>query len=242
MSDKRYEAMQRIKIPSAMKQAALDAAGQTVKGSPWQEIAEAAVRGALCWLGKNPIVPTMDQAKSLRDLAINVSDSYDQEQPTAASETAVVIEWQRRMFLAPEQPQPTEPPTIQPQWRIWTKTGDKVLLQAPGEVIVRRLEGMIEFARPEDLIPLPEWPGDEPAAEKMAALDAENLKHTTGIGSGGIRWFQSSEQAPSGWPAVVEPEEVADLLYDETFKDAWRGVNDAIKEAYRRGQLNPIPK
>jgi hypothetical protein len=54
------------------------------------------------WLAENPLEPSQKDALALRDIAIITSKGYDQVQPTAASEAAVVMEWQRRMFLAPE--------------------------------------------------------------------------------------------------------------------------------------------
>jgi hypothetical protein len=63
------------------------------------------LRNALAWQRDNPLVPTMAQARVLRDLAITVSAGYGQTQSTAASERAVVLDWVRHMYDAPE-PQP----------------------------------------------------------------------------------------------------------------------------------------
>ena len=54
---------------------------------------------ALRWLSENPIVPTQKQADELWKIAIE--QNPDKNETTHAAKN-MVIEWQRRMFVAPE--------------------------------------------------------------------------------------------------------------------------------------------
>ena len=91
----------KIKVPEGMLEAVYEKRSRTFCITDAQNI-KVALEAALRWLSENPIGPTMEQAMALRDLAISTSHGYGQVQPTMASEVAVVVEWQRRMFLAPE--------------------------------------------------------------------------------------------------------------------------------------------
>ena len=97
-------------VPEVMMRAVNKAVSEAVaSGHPSNKPWEFVVGIALRWLSEHPLVPTKEQALALRDLAITVSQQYNQVQPTAASETAVAVEWQRIMFLAskPEVPGPS---------------------------------------------------------------------------------------------------------------------------------------
>jgi hypothetical protein len=94
----------KIVVPENIKQAALDAAGQTLLGTPWQEIALASVEAAMRCLSENPIVPTTGDVLGLlqeRVLSGNLSEEEYCGIP-ATTIKCVMREWQRRMFLAPE--------------------------------------------------------------------------------------------------------------------------------------------
>jgi len=84
-----------IKIPEGMLNVALQKAHETRSFGvvPIRDVLEAALR----WLSENPIVPTDEQAADLynANLDIDYSKKYD-------ATHAVVVEWQRRMFLSPE--------------------------------------------------------------------------------------------------------------------------------------------
>ena len=94
MSDK-------IVVPENIKQAALDAAGQTLLGTPWQEIALASVEAAMRCLSENPIVPTEEQKFELLSWA-RKTQTGDQWVTAANDPGGIAVEWQRHMFLAPE--------------------------------------------------------------------------------------------------------------------------------------------
>jgi hypothetical protein len=94
-----------IKVPDDMLMAALDAAGQTVKGCPWQEIATKAVEAAIRWLSENPIVPTEEQAQKV----------WDYSPRGAFFRQNFLTEWQRQMFNAPDPEVPEIPPEVRQQ-------------------------------------------------------------------------------------------------------------------------------
>jgi len=92
--------MKKIVMPEGMLKAAMDSRMETYGHiAGWSEgMCSQVLRAALRWLSENPMVPTDEQMHQLR-----------------ASSTAtipanlwrdVVVEWQRRMFLAPEQDDP----------------------------------------------------------------------------------------------------------------------------------------
>jgi hypothetical protein len=86
-------------VPEEGLKAAIDAAGQTVKGCPWQEIVSTALEAFIRWQSENPPVPTNGQIESMRD-HIGSQTSW------IAEVRAICREWVRRMYLAPE---PTVP-------------------------------------------------------------------------------------------------------------------------------------
>ena len=60
------------------------------------------LEAALCWLSENPIVPTDGEAKAIwRDTGL--CNEVDDDELRC-----IVVEWQRRMFLAPEPEVPSE--------------------------------------------------------------------------------------------------------------------------------------
>ena len=80
----------KIEVPEGMLKAAGEASGWV----PWQEVAviPKILEAALNWLADNPIVPTADQM-------LKMSREID-----AMTSINIAVEWQRRMFLAPELP------------------------------------------------------------------------------------------------------------------------------------------
>jgi len=100
--------MAKIKVPEGMLEAAMRAsleAGLAIGPSTELRIP---IEAALRWLSENPIEPSLEQSAILRDLACVVSAGYGTHDPTAAAAAAVAMEWQRRMFLAPEPEVPEE--------------------------------------------------------------------------------------------------------------------------------------
>ena len=81
----------KIKVPEGMLKAAMLV---TIGVSRLE--AEKTLEAAMWWLAENPIVPTPEQARELWKTA---SAGILNEANRAA---ASAIEWQRRMFLAPE--------------------------------------------------------------------------------------------------------------------------------------------
>lgn len=104
--------MSDIKVPEEM----LEAGEQALHGKAWpgtdeegrrntvmftaveaQDIGAAVLKAALRWLSENPIVPTDEQWKAI---------NHERQWPDNAYRRRwLVVEWQRRMFLAPE-PEP----------------------------------------------------------------------------------------------------------------------------------------
>lgn len=90
MSDKKYV------VPEEGLKAALDSAGQTVSGCPWQELATKAVEAFIRWQSENPMVPSDEDLEFLqRDAEGSVDLGF-------ARRKWYITEWQRRMYLAPE--------------------------------------------------------------------------------------------------------------------------------------------
>lgn len=88
----------KIQIPPAM----LKAAGASTNGvDPEGYLIYCMLEAALRWLAENPIVPTEQQAYD-----IAMQKSQFQFDPWELVRWGAV-EWQRRMFLAPEPPAPT---------------------------------------------------------------------------------------------------------------------------------------
>jgi hypothetical protein len=93
MSEKKYV------VPQGM----IDAAYQYCPASFAMPAVRSMLEAALQWLAENPIVPTVEQGDSLfhSDIGIDYTKKFD-------ATRAVVVEWQRRMFLAPESQIPEE--------------------------------------------------------------------------------------------------------------------------------------
>lgn len=81
----------KIKVPSGMLEAASKGMGNI---DPRGFIVGSALEAALRWLSENPIEPTMEQAQYMYD---GFNSSH------AATIQYCMMEWQRRMFLEPEE-------------------------------------------------------------------------------------------------------------------------------------------
>ena len=91
--------MKKIIVPEPMLSAAEDS-GAGCGSRSCEMILEAALR----WLSENPIVPTDEQAKLLGK--VYASNNFGSDYHDSLKRT--VVEWQRRMFLAPEPEVPEE--------------------------------------------------------------------------------------------------------------------------------------
>ena len=87
----------RIVVPDGMLEAAVPCY------LPDRQLVHSILKAALLWLTENPIVPTRDQEWGLHS-AWSMSDKPQSEAGGDISSQIKfsVIEWQRRMFLAPE--------------------------------------------------------------------------------------------------------------------------------------------
>ncbi len=86
----------KIVVPEGMRMAALKSVSGGFSGSFTMAV-DAALYEALRWLSENPILPTPEQAKELWR-------TTGAGEPNEAKRAAAhAIEWQRRIFLAPEQ-------------------------------------------------------------------------------------------------------------------------------------------
>jgi hypothetical protein len=94
MSDKNYV------VPKAGLEAAIEAAGSTLKDTDWKQVVAVAVHAFIRWQAENPIIPTHEQAIHLCEIFEDESGSRRPDY--CDSVRAVAIEWQRRMYLAPE--------------------------------------------------------------------------------------------------------------------------------------------
>ena len=88
----------KIIVPKGMLKAAGAASGGV---DPHGYYLVGPLEAALRWLSENPIVPTLDQIESMRRLS-----SYT-DKPLCTYQD-VAVEWQRRMFLAPQSPDPRQ--------------------------------------------------------------------------------------------------------------------------------------
>lgn len=106
----------KIVVPSGMKLAAL-AGFEGSKSGPWEAQMSDALEAALRWLSENPIVPTDGQVNRLQE-----------QKPDGVSWIRwTSVEYQRRMFLAPEPEAPEEVKDL--IWDLdhtgWQTTGEK---------------------------------------------------------------------------------------------------------------------
>jgi len=120
----------KIKVPDGMLKAVL--AGEHAGCTSWaQKHYLTVLESALRWLSENPIVPTIEQLK-----AINAAWHEGNHLALGTGETSfVLIEFQRRMFLAPEPEIPPEikdllSPTCQNLWEPSRKEYDAAVLEA----------------------------------------------------------------------------------------------------------------
>ena len=91
--------MKKIEVPPDMLAAARQAHRQNEDREPGVFLTEKILEAALLWLSNNPISPTPEQAMEI------VRSRFD-DRVTAVGFVTGAVEWQRRMFLAPEQPNP----------------------------------------------------------------------------------------------------------------------------------------
>lgn len=82
----------KIVVPEGMYEAALKHQDSGIQCS-------AALEAALRWLSDNPIVPTREQAQEIH---LATYSSFHSEDITTEIKINMAVEWQRRMFLAPE--------------------------------------------------------------------------------------------------------------------------------------------
>jgi len=85
----------RIVVPDGMLTAAMHAIGIPEQYKQTHQVNKA-LEAALRWLSENPIVPTDEQVKAIHHSATEAACTSKSILPFFA------IEWQRRMFLAPE--------------------------------------------------------------------------------------------------------------------------------------------
>ena len=94
--------MKKIQVPEGMLIAAIQATCDTRLGmAEHNDLSMRVVKAALLWLSENPIEPTYDQTEECRRLHRYVTEPLKVYQQVA-------VEWQRRMFLAPEEEIPEE--------------------------------------------------------------------------------------------------------------------------------------
>jgi hypothetical protein len=79
-------------VPQGMLQAAKDASDGI---DPEGYFLHGPMVAAIKWLSNNPIRPTVDQVKDIGRILAKDKDKYETSSDFA-------VEWQRRMFLAPE--------------------------------------------------------------------------------------------------------------------------------------------
>jgi len=110
MSKKRYI------VPDGMYRAADEAITKARGSSPHimgGHARDVALEAAVRWLAENPIVPTVEQSKSLIEYQSGFGFSHDKTIPEVRTVTMhgstmrdyamlIAVEWQRRMFLSPE--------------------------------------------------------------------------------------------------------------------------------------------
>lgn len=92
----------KVKVPEGMlkeAEGAIEKLIPVVYRSAAEPYAKIGLEAALIWLSENPIVPTYRQFDELE----RIYDKPETEHKEAI--TAVLVEWQRRMFLAPEIPE-----------------------------------------------------------------------------------------------------------------------------------------
>ena len=99
----------RIVVPEGMLKAAeratrlpLESDFEAWRSDPknWRRLAENIVTASLHWLSENPTVPTLEQ---IDELHVYVEKRFDgHKNGTMDGAVEMIVEWQRRMFLAPE--------------------------------------------------------------------------------------------------------------------------------------------
>lgn len=93
--------MSNIKVPEGMLQAADEAISKTRgygRDLTGGQVRDVVLYAALLWLSENPIAPTKEQVRELVGIA-----PLSQARQEYSATIFCMEEWQRRMFLAPEQ-------------------------------------------------------------------------------------------------------------------------------------------
>ena len=109
----------KIVVPDGML-AVATAACEKWSGIRESQLAQKVLESALAWLAKNPISPTPEQA-------IAIAKSRFDDRVTGIWFATGAVEWQRRMFLAPE---PEVPEEIKDLMDRWGNRFDEAILQA----------------------------------------------------------------------------------------------------------------
>ena len=91
--------MKKIEVPPDMLAAARQAHRQNEDREPGVFLTEKILEAVLFWLSNNPIIPTPEQM-------MEIVRSRFEDRVTISACCVVATEWQRRMFLAPEQSNP----------------------------------------------------------------------------------------------------------------------------------------
>lgn len=116
----------KIVVPEGMLVAGVDSVARLRgMGETTREHYTAVLKAALLWLSENPIVPTERQERDLCDAWMEAKQSQSNTFVHASAFGAV--EWQRRMFLAPEPEVPEEIEDLIPCGGIDTINADRIL-------------------------------------------------------------------------------------------------------------------
>lgn len=103
------QAKRKIVVPEGMLKAAVDGSVKWCDRDSSDQLSipqhDAILEAALRWLAENPIVPTQEQIEDVWNFVIK-ADAKTWIYPTLGAVPEAVIEWQHRMFLAPEPPSP----------------------------------------------------------------------------------------------------------------------------------------
>lgn len=92
-----------ILVPKEMLNVAIEATkGELEYGGNALTITLSCIKSALRWLSENPIAPTHDDVMAIVKYGLEFSRRYGTNDITGAAVEAMIYEWQRRMFLAPE--------------------------------------------------------------------------------------------------------------------------------------------
>lgn len=103
----------RVVVPSEMGVAVARAVHGACGRVDYHPQIRVALEEALLWLSENPIVPTPEQCDEIRSAVDAVMENGPGRQVgeslVSDGTCETCVEWQRRMFLAPEPPDPEVP-------------------------------------------------------------------------------------------------------------------------------------